>query len=191
VRRHLFNVLAGISFLLCATTLVAWSRSYGILYLDHITFDPQPRAEREWGVWLRNGRFSISYGRIDWPNKMGPLPKPQGWQFHPDSQWNGQTQQYYREAFLDNWHLWSIDLPAPLSTAVVPFPRVWGWHIGFNLLISAALLAILPAIWHVRFLRTKSRRQERLCMACGYDLRATPNRCPECGLVSEKAAISM
>ncbi len=29
--------------------------------------------------------------RIDWPNKMGPLPKPQGWQFHPDSQWNGQT----------------------------------------------------------------------------------------------------
>ena len=42
-------------------------------------------------------------------------------------------------------------------------------------------VGLIPAIWHVR--RLHSRRRQGCCLRCGYDLRATPNRCPECGTV--------
>ena len=49
------------------------------------------------------------------------------------------------------------------------------------LLYPAFLLAIPPSIWLALTLRRRRRLRAGLCRNCGYDLRETPGRCPECG----------
>jgi hypothetical protein len=51
----------------------------------------------------------------------------------------------------------------------------------FSIGLPLVLPAVLPALWLVRHRRRRRRGKAGLCPACGYDLRATPERCSECG----------
>src|SRR3979490_2337445 len=55
------------------------------------------------------------------------------------------------------------------------------------ILIFAVLFVIALKIRRERK-RTGKIYSKRWCRSCGYDLRATPGRCPECGKVPESGA---
>jgi hypothetical protein len=62
----------------------------------------------------------------------------------------------------------------PYNVLIVPYWFVEGVLLGLGLLA-----------W--RYVRRQSKRAEgQLCARCGYDMRATPDRCPECGLEAIK-----
>jgi len=55
-------------------------------------------------------------------------------------------------------------------------------------LIAAALC--LPAVWLVRFKRRRGLAGVGRCAKCGYDLRATTERCPECGTIPARGHVA-
>jgi hypothetical protein len=47
--------------------------------------------------------------------------------------------------------------------------------------VLAALFLVMPLCSGIAMRRRYTRKIRGLCRVCGYDLRATPERCPECG----------
>jgi hypothetical protein len=72
-------------------------------------------------------------------------------------------------------------VPAPAITPPPPIITVARMPLAIAWLLSGAL----PTVWYALLLRrektARDRRANNQCIACGYDLRSSPDRCPECG----------
>jgi hypothetical protein len=94
--------------------------------------------------------------------------------------------------WLGNWRFWTQSNPHRLL-GVITWGRASyggnGW--GMSILAPYWLLACVAAVAGIglltmsRHLHRRSRRRAGQCVRCGYDLRATPDRCPECGVVPD------
>lgn len=78
---------------------------------------------------------------------------------------------------------------APLAIEIINLGPCVAWIIAFAMLPFAyALGALRPVVLRVYKSR---RRRGGTCPTCGYDMRATPVRCPECGEIKANGNLKM
>jgi hypothetical protein len=160
VRRRLFTFCSALSLLLCLAVCGLCERSYRHRDVLRVWVG----SARQWDAW----EFATSRGCL----YVGydSSPPMQRWEFEtwpvgPDFKWD---QSRGVAGFR-----WGGLPDGPRST--------WrtGW-VGLHLSYVALLTALLPAVALRRRLRAARRDRVGRCTRCGYDLRATPDRCPEC-----------
>jgi hypothetical protein len=69
----------------------------------------------------------------------------------------------------------------PLDTGVHFGNRLTGWGLVLPYCLIVLALATTWLPWLLRALRRRRRVRTGRCVQCGYDLRESPGRCPECG----------
>jgi hypothetical protein len=60
----------------------------------------------------------------------------------------------------------------------------WNEVFGFPYWLAVIATAPVPVARAAKWMRRRRRRSKGLCLACGYDLRMTPELCPECGVAA-------
>jgi hypothetical protein len=64
--------------------------------------------------------------------------------------------------------------------------KLWEINLGPMFLLTSILPLTWAAFRYASWKRFKARSRLGLCPICGYDLRGTPDRCPECGIAPSK-----
>jgi hypothetical protein len=172
MKRRLFNLAATASLVVCVATAALWVRSYHSLDQIIHRYDAGTGVQF-WSVYSTYG--SVGWGRV-WAGYEGPSAAKR-WRSRPRGargfEWESGPPHRVptRRGFL-----WETSGWRPMPSYVERRKALVAPHWFLVLLFAATPSARVFMGWTRR-----SPRRDGHCPACGYDLRATPERCPECG----------
>jgi hypothetical protein len=197
--RWLFNGVAAMSLLMLVIMCILWVRSYWrsdqfIWFDGHGTETPDLHPDEP----LYNHTHSIicSYGGIrfedryeEWGILGGSLNGGHYFDWRVEAP---TAYPYYAPSYasaapkVHRFQVMGLELVLPSSPpSFYSFlERTYCLTLPFPIL--ALGLSGMPALSLRAFRRRRIQRdrgRKELCLKCGYDLRATPNQCPECGTV--------
>jgi hypothetical protein len=211
LRRCLFASTVGLSFAMCLATVAWWMLRYSTL--DTVKFHPGNRIV---ALQTFEGAVYFTWTHGSLPSGSFGVPATRPWLFIPH-QWylstptarsaKVQIPLITHRAFGFGWGSYpheenAKDLSALLSgqmrlserlaEARPRLQRTLAEHsavrqVEFPLWLVAFLFGLPSVCWVPPYMCRRRRRANGLCVSCGYDLCATPDRCPECGAVPEAA----
>jgi hypothetical protein len=156
-RQILLTTAALISLLLCIASITLWSRSTRKLSPAAAdSFDIVHNVPNETYVWFISDRGRLAFCRQRGHDWHSPHTAFRILGLEYASSTAGQS--YLKDLYVPYWLLTLITLILPLTCTTS---------------------------WIRRQVQAR-RHRPGLCPTCGYDLRATPNRCPECGAIPSK-----
>lgn len=171
MRRRLFMLLSMLSLLLCVTTCALWVRSYYI--------------QDDWQYWhlVKRHAPEADFGDSDHYFEINLYTNSDQFMLR----WEDPFPTSYDET-LPQWNH-STFRASPLSSGgsllnyfgfdfYISPHKFGGGDVAAPMWFAAILTSACPVTWVITRAR---RRRIGLCRVCGYDLRATPHRCPECG----------
>ena len=183
-RRRLFASVSVLSLILCLATVGLWVRSRSLFdcaYLFRID------SSRGWAIGsATDGAFLLTYRDPPSPNlKSAGL---ESGRLRYDVHWL-IAHLFTDEGFHDYeshsaFGFGTLRLRESDRAAAATAWRVQAIHLPHW--CPPLLFALAPAWWLLGPRRTLNRRRKLgLCERCGYDLRASPERCPECGRAAD------
>lgn len=176
MRRKLSTVATAGSLLLCMAAVALWVRSYSAWdYAEFVGIDLYAVGHTMPGNV--QGLISVNYGLVNYWGRMSNPPRIHAHHSVLPKSTDWQTLNLEGTRF--DWRFGPFFL-APNTISGMDGRTIRGLYFAFPIWIVCLLTAALPA----RMLLRRSRRGDPVnvsCSECGYDLRATPDRCPECG----------